>query len=59
MNTEDRIKALLIERAGYERRGLNDRVKAVDEQLAAAGHQTPRPARTEAAESRGRRTAKG
>lgn len=27
------INALLLERAGYERRGLEDRVKAVDEAL--------------------------
>ncbi len=31
------IKALLAERAGYERRGLKDRVKAVDEALREIG----------------------
>lgn len=33
------VAALLRERAGYVQRGLGDRVKAVDEQLAARGHQ--------------------
>lgn len=31
------IDALLFERAGYERRGLKDRVKAVDEALRELG----------------------
>ncbi len=31
------IDALLTERAGYERRGLKDRVKAVDEALRSLG----------------------
>jgi len=31
------IDALLTERAGYERRGLKDRVKAVDDALQALG----------------------
>lgn len=31
------INALLVERAGYERRGLKDRVKAVDEALRELG----------------------
>ena len=31
------IEALLIERMGYERRGLNDRVKAVDASLRELG----------------------
>jgi hypothetical protein len=32
------IDALLIERAGYVRRGLKDRVKACDDSLAALGY---------------------
>ena len=32
------IEALLVERAGYEMRGLKDRVKACDESLRALGH---------------------
>jgi len=32
------IQALLIERAGYIRRGLKDRVKQVDDALAALGY---------------------
>jgi uncharacterized protein (UPF0335 family) len=31
------VEALLIERAGYERRGLKDRVKAVDAALREVG----------------------
>jgi hypothetical protein len=31
------VQALLIERIGYERRGLRDRVALVDQQLAALG----------------------
>jgi hypothetical protein len=40
MNTQ--VEALLVEREGYVRRGLKDRVKAVDEALEALGHKTPR-----------------
>jgi hypothetical protein len=32
------IEALIIERDGYLQRGLKDRAKQVDEQLAALGH---------------------
>jgi hypothetical protein len=32
------IAALLKERAGYEQRGLKDRIRAVDEALIALGH---------------------
>lgn len=35
------IAALLEERRGYVVRGLPDRVKAVDEQLARLGHKAP------------------
>lgn len=35
------IAALLEERRGYVVRGLTDRVKAVDEQLARLGHKAP------------------
>lgn len=46
------VDALLVERAGYEQRGLKDRVAEVDEQLAARGH-------TEAAAARGKAAPKG
>lgn len=36
------IDALLVERAGYERRGLPDRVKAVDAALKALGYESKR-----------------
>ena len=32
-NAQEMIRALKVERAGYEQRGMADRVKAVDEQL--------------------------
>lgn len=38
------IKALLRERAGYQQKGLSDRVKAVDEQLSRLGHKGTPPA---------------
>lgn len=34
----DQIASLLIEREGYVRRGLKDRVKQVDDVLASLGH---------------------
>ena len=34
------IEALLVERLGYERRGLKDRVKACDDALAALGYKS-------------------
>jgi len=34
------IESLLIEREGYVRRGLKERVKQVDEVLASLGHKT-------------------
>ncbi|CAB4157098.1 hypothetical protein UFOVP691_2 [uncultured Caudovirales phage] len=34
------IEALLIEREGYVRRGLKDRVKACDDALAQLGHKS-------------------
>jgi hypothetical protein len=37
---ERMIAALLREREGYERRGLDDRVRQVDEQLAHHGHKS-------------------
>lgn len=58
------IAALLDERRGYVARGLSDRVKAVDEQLARLGHrvapeaavQAPAPERaTQPKPSRGRK----
>jgi len=36
---QQEIKALLVERRGYEARGLADRVAAVDAALAALGHE--------------------
>jgi hypothetical protein len=41
------IQALLIERLGYERRGLTERVKQVDELLARLGYQTEETATLE------------
>jgi len=38
---DEMIAALLAERRGYVVRGLSDRVKAVDERLAALGHRAP------------------
>ena len=37
------IDALLAERRGYVQRGLDDRVSAVDEALAARGYKVPTP----------------
>jgi|GEM_PF-6174708 len=53
------IDALLLERAGYARRGLPDRVKQVDAQLALRGYAVP-PVSVEDApvKARGQRTAK-
>jgi hypothetical protein len=34
------IEALLVERAGYERRGLKDRVKSCDDALTALGYKS-------------------
>lgn len=42
-NMKNQIEALLVERAGYERRGLKDRVKACDEALHALGHSVKTP----------------
>jgi len=49
MNT---IDALLTEREGYVRRGLKDRVKAVDEQLALLGHKIVETATAEPSQER-------
>jgi hypothetical protein len=40
---KNQIEALLVEREGYVRRGLKDRVKACDEALRALGHSTKTP----------------
>ena len=37
------IEALLVEREGYVRRGLKDRVKACDDALIALGHSVKTP----------------
>jgi len=42
-NMKNQIEALLVERAGYERRGLKDRVKACDEALRALGYSSKTP----------------
>jgi hypothetical protein len=42
-NMKNQIEALLVEREGYVRRGLKDRVKACDEALRALGHSTKTP----------------
>ena len=39
--TDDEVRALLVERQGYEARGLADRAAQVDEQLAARGYAVP------------------
>lgn len=58
--SQSQVDALLIERAGYVRMGKPDRVKSVDESLKALGYEAPRTAPdTDAATTRGRRTAKG
>jgi hypothetical protein len=36
---KEEINALLVERRGYEARGLRDRIAAVDAALAALGHE--------------------
>lgn len=43
------VDALLVERAGYEQRGLDDRVAEVDEQLALRGHKAAAQERAKAA----------
>jgi hypothetical protein len=61
MSSSNEIDALLIERAGYVRRGLPDRVAQVDEQLRLRGYDAPAAPDEGAAQpaaSRGRRTAK-
>jgi hypothetical protein len=64
MSAQAEIDALLDERRGYVVRGLADRVKAVDEQLARLGHRVapeaaikaPAPERaTQPKPSRGRK----
>lgn len=59
--SEDMIRALLIERAGYERQGRADRAADVTAQLERLGHAEPKPAviRDEAKSARGTRTTKG
>ena len=53
MSAQAEINALLDERRGYVMRGLPDRVKAVDEQLARLGHRvTPEAAVKEPAPER-------
>lgn len=55
---QDYIDALLRERAGYERRGLADRVTQVDEQLRIAGYAPPVVEEKPAPVVRGKRTTK-
>lgn len=47
--TSPQIAALLTEREGYARRGLDDRVAQVDAQLDAQGYRREKPARRERA----------
>jgi hypothetical protein len=42
-NMNKQIEALLVEREGYVRRGLKDRVKACDEALRELGHSLKTP----------------
>ena len=42
-NMNKQIESLLVEREGYVRRGLKDRVKACDEALRALGHSLKTP----------------
>jgi len=55
------VAALLREREGYLGRGMDDRVKQVDEQLALRGYTPPRgeskPSRSEAPKGRRQRPA--
>ena len=55
------IRALLIERAGYQRMGRVERAQQVTEQLEQLGYTEPTPAlaRDDVKPSRGTRTAKG
>lgn len=57
---DKKIKALLAERLGYERRGKVDRVAAVDEQLRALGYnkQPETPVETAAVEPQVERSAR-
>jgi hypothetical protein len=51
------IDALLAEREGLLRRGLKDRVKQVDEQLASLGHHSTETATAEPKQERASRPA--
>jgi len=59
--SEDMVRALLIERAGYERMGKLDRAAQVTEQLRLRGYETPALAETreDVKTARGTRTTKG
>jgi hypothetical protein len=46
MTNDPMIAALLRERDGYVKRGMDDRAALVDEQLALRGHQKPAQAST-------------
>ena len=58
--SQDMIRALLIERAGYERSGRADRASAVTAELRRLGHAdaTPDVSRDEIKPARGTRTTK-
>lgn len=58
--SDDMIRALLIERAGYERMGKTDRAAAVTAELRRLGHPdaTPDISRDDVKPSRGTRTTK-
>lgn len=57
--SQDMIRALLAERAGYERQGRADRAAQVTAELERLGHVEPKPIREEPKPARGTRTAKG
>lgn len=57
--SQDMIRALLAERAGYERQGRADRAAQVTAELERLGHIEPKAIREEPKTVRGTRTAKG
>lgn len=47
MNQQDKIDALWREHSGYKKRGLPDRVDAVEDELRKLGAMPPKPRRAE------------
>ena len=56
--SQSQIDALLIERAGYVRRGLTERIEQVDAALRAAGYVEPKRADDAPAPAARKRTTK-